>query len=85
MQTIKCGTHGEQEQTFVCRHISDSLGKGEPVGFLWNRAGGVFQAICASCNEMTEEEFIAAEPENITLLCFGCFQDAAALNGVDIA
>ena len=85
MQSIKCGTHGIQEQTFVCRHIIESLKDGEARGFVWNRADGVFEAICSDCNDLSEDEFAAAAPENINPLCFGCFQDAAALNGVDIA
>jgi len=85
MTTIKCGTHGKQEETFVCRHIIETLKDGEARGFHWNRADGVFQAICTACNELSDEEFAAAEPENINALCFGCFQDAAAINGVDIA
>ncbi|MEL7485865.1 MAG: hypothetical protein AAGJ87_01475 [Pseudomonadota bacterium] len=82
---IHCGTHGRQETTFVCRHIIETLKDGEPRGFLWNVADGDFQAICEACNAMSDEEFAAAEPENINVLCFGCFRDAAEINGVVIA
>jgi len=84
MTTITCGTHGKQEQTYVCCHIIETLKDGEARGFCWNKAGDEFQAICNACNDLSDEEFAAAEPENINLLCFGCFQDAAAINGVDI-
>ena len=84
MTKIHCGTHGKQEQTYVCRHIVETVEDGQPRGFYWNKSDDEFQAICEACNNMSDEEFHAAEPENIRVLCFGCFQDAAALNGVDI-
>ncbi|MEL6371314.1 MAG: hypothetical protein AAFY84_07050 [Pseudomonadota bacterium] len=84
MTTIKCGTHGEQETTFVCVHIIETLKDGVPRGFLWNHVDGDFQAICENCNNLSEEEFYAQEAELIQLLCYGCFRDAAAINGVDI-
>ncbi len=85
MAKLQCGTHGEQDETVVCRHIIDTLQDGEPRGFVWNRADGEFQALCTACNALSDDAFAAAEAEIIRLLCFGCFQDAAALNGVDIA
>ncbi|MEM9168690.1 MAG: hypothetical protein AAGC56_03465 [Pseudomonadota bacterium] len=83
--TLTCATHGRQDKTFVCVHIVAALQCGEPVGFFWNRAGGVYQAICASCNDLTPEEFAAAEADIVRELCFGCFRDAAELNGAVIA
>ena len=83
-QTITCGTHGKQERTFVCKHIIETLQDGEARGFCWNKADGDFQAICTACNDLSENEFHAIEEDNISLLCFGCFQDAAAINGIDI-
>ncbi|MEO0398922.1 MAG: hypothetical protein AAF224_05805 [Pseudomonadota bacterium] len=85
MTKIKCGTHGEQPRTFVCVHIIETLKDGEPRGFFWNNPDGEFQAICAACNDLSEEEFYAQEEELVEELCFGCFQDAAAINGIDIA
>ena len=35
--SVTCGTHGKQPQTFVCRHIIESLKSGEPKGFWWSR------------------------------------------------
>lgn len=85
MTKIRCGTHGKQDETFVCRHIIDAVKEDEPRGFHWNVADGVYQALCTDCNNMSDDEFAAAEADIIATLCFGCFQDAAALNGVDIA
>ena len=81
---ITCGTHGKQDTTYVCNHIVDSLKDGEACGFVWNKADGDFQALCAACNDMTDEEFAERQADIISMLCFGCFQDAAALNGIDL-
>ena len=84
-ERIKCGTHGEQDKTFVCQHIIETLKDGEPRGFHWNQSDGAFEAICEACNNLTPEEFAATAQENINTLCFGCFADAAAINGIDIS
>lgn len=81
---ITCGTHGRQDTTFVCLHIIQSIQKGEGCGFWWNKVDGDFQALCTACNDLTEQEFFAREADIINVLCFGCFQDAASLNGIDI-
>ena len=83
MKLISCGTHGKQPETFVCKHIVETVKDGEPRGFYWNYADGAFEAVCAKCNELTLEE-AAAEPNLIQSLCYGCFRDAAAINGVEI-
>jgi len=82
---IRCGTHGKQDETYVCKHIIASIAEDKPQGFHWNMADGVYQAICTACNDLSEEAFAAVEADIISTLCFGCFQDAAALNGADIA
>ncbi len=84
MTRIRCGTHGEQDETFVCVHIVESLKDGEARGFVWNVSDGVFEALCETCNDLSEAEFAARQHEIVARLCFGCFQDAAALNGVEI-
>jgi len=82
---IKCGTHGKQETTFVCAHIIQSLKDGEERGFCWNKSDGDFQALCSVCNDLSEDEFQKIQADIVNALCFGCFQDAAALNGIEIA
>lgn len=83
--TVTCGTHGEQPQTFVCVHIIESLKSGEPAGFWWSREpDGTYDAVCSACNALSQEAFDALGPKNIKTLCLGCFEDAAALNEVDI-
>ncbi len=82
---LTCATHGAQDETFVCVHIIKTLKDGEPRGFWWGNHDGVFEAICSACNDLSEEDFLAQGPDIIAPLCFGCFCDAAAMNGVDIA
>lgn len=84
MALITCDTHGKQEQTFVCQHVIDTLNDGEPRGFHWNKSGDTYQAICSGCNAMTDEEFAKAESEIIAVICLGCFEEAAAVHGVDL-
>lgn len=83
--TLECDAHGRQPRTFVCVHIIESLKTGEPKGFWWGRGeDGTFDAVCSDCNALSQEAFEALGPDNIALLCLGCFEDAAALNGVEL-
>lgn len=84
MTKITCSTHGRQDETFVCKHIIESLASGEARGFFYSYSDGAFEAVCASCNDLGPEEAMAREPDLIQTLCYGCFRDVAALNGVDI-
>ncbi len=84
MAKLICDTHGEQNQTLVCVHVIATLQDGEPRGFHWNQSDGDYQAICSDCNELTPEQFLAAEEEIVRELCFGCFEEAAALHGIDL-
>ncbi|MBI1392331.1 MAG: hypothetical protein GC152_06260 [Alphaproteobacteria bacterium] len=81
---LTCGSHGEQDVTYVCRHVIETLKDGEPRGFWWNFADGAFEAVCAACNDLTEAEAKEQGPDLVQPLCYGCFRDAAALNGVDL-
>ena len=82
---IKCGTHGRQPLTYVCRHIIDGLKTGAPKGFWWSRSeDGVWDAVCNECNALGQAEFDALGPGNIGVICLGCFEDAAALNDVEL-
>lgn len=48
--TIKCPSHGTQEQTFVCCHIVAALDTGEKVGFFWSSEPRG-DAWCAACEQ----------------------------------
>lgn len=83
--SINCDTHGRQPQTFVCVHIIEGMKSGEATGFWWSRSeDGVWDAICSECNALSQEAFDALGPSNIAAICLGCFEDAAALNEVEL-
>jgi hypothetical protein len=83
--SVTCGTHGEQPQTFVCVHIIESMKNGEAKGFWWSRGeDGVWDAVCDVCNGLSQEAFDALGPGNIGVICLGCFEDAAALNEIEL-
>lgn len=81
---VNCSVHGRQDLAYVCRHIVATLDDETPSGFFWNFVDGAFEAVCESCNAMTEAEAMAQGPGLISAVCFGCFRDAAAINGVDL-
>jgi len=84
LPSVTCGTHGEQPQTFVCVHIVDAVKAGEPSGFWWSRGeDGIWDAVCDNCNNLSQAAFEALGPDNIKVICLGCFEDAAALNEIE--
>lgn len=86
LSTLHCNTHGIQPETIVCVHIIESIGLGEPLGFWWTRGDdGRLDAVCSACNALSQPEFDRLGAENIKGLCLGCFEDAAVLNGVELA
>lgn len=54
-ETVVCHDHGEQEQTFVCRHLVSALRTGENVGFYWS-GDHRGDAWCAACEEVRIRE-----------------------------
>lgn len=83
---INCDTHGRQPETFVCVHIIEAVRSGEPKGFWWSRSeDGVWDAVCDGCNKLNQDAFDRLGPDNIKIICLGCFEDAAALNDVELA
>jgi len=82
---VTCGTDGRQPQAFVCVHIIESIREGEAAGFWWSRGpAGVWAAVCDQWNGLSQAEFDALGPDNIGVICRGCVEDAAALNGVEV-
>jgi hypothetical protein len=84
---IDCCEHGQQEATFVCQHIVETLKDGKARGFWWSSEQDVKRpdAWCHECNdkvkatdwEWTEEN---AEFANIQLLCGKCYDNAKELS-----
>ena len=82
---VECSTHGSSVPAFVCVHILETLSDLEPRGFEWSvDEDGEYQASCAHCRSLSEEEWDEQASKVIRLLCFGCFVRAAELNGVQL-
>ncbi len=87
MPTVKCSIHGEQEETFVCQHIVQSLEENTPYGFWWASDSNQARpdAWCTYCNELLAkaggewtDEILAIT--QVKLLCAICYDHAKAMN-----
>jgi hypothetical protein len=87
-EIAKCEEHGTQEETFVCKHLRQSLRTGEKVGFYWaSEPRG--DAWCEACEQVRLAEGGATGDWNerseafaqITILCGLCYDRVRALNG----
>jgi hypothetical protein len=84
---VRCATHGEDQATYVCRHIVESLDTGNAVGFHWPAdSGGNSRpdAWCWECNEVCRSEGgewteAALQFVQVTVLCGGCYDRAKAI------
>ena len=84
---VKCATHGEEQATYVCRHIVDSLDTGKAVGFYSPAdSAGLSRpdAWCWECNEICRSEGgewteTALEFVQVTVVCGGCYDRARAV------
>jgi hypothetical protein len=86
---VVCRTHGEQRETFVCKHIVETLHDRRPRGFFWAGGDGDGDE-CAWCAECEDKRIAAGEEwtdeltndMGIALLCGSCFDTAKRINGV---
>lgn len=84
---IECALHGAQEQTFVCRHLVESLRSGEKVGFCCSSEPRGY-AWCNACEEVRIGEGGKTGEWNdrseafakVTLLCGACYDEIRKLN-----
>jgi hypothetical protein len=83
---IKCHVHGWQDETFVCRHIMESLHTGVPVGFHWSAesTGPHPDAWCSACESARVEAGGDWTPKveerlGIKLLCGACYDHAKSI------
>ena len=84
---VYCSEHGQQEETFVCQHIVETLKDKKPRGFFWSSSQNIKRpdAWCYDCNtrvkamdgEWTED---IEKHANIQLLCGKCYDNAKKLN-----
>ena len=89
---VECSSHGKQQATYVCQHIVQSLRDGTPRGFLSAEPepGDVRpDSWCTACEDIVnntggewndESEAFAG----VTLLCGACYDQAKAMNEVNI-
>ena len=80
-QIVKCATHGEQQETWVCQHILAGLEGHIRVGFFWainDPTNPRPDAYCSACNERvkaTNGEWVGDALENLVpkRLCGECY------------
>ena len=80
---VECATHGDQQATFVCRHIVEGVKKRASNGFWTSHEPGNPRpdAWCTGCEarvQATGGEWTDASEAfaGVTLLCGGCYDDA---------
>ena len=85
---VRCSEHGEQEETFVCQHIVETLRDGVARGFFWSSIQTDItqpDALCSACyatvmaagGDWTPQAEAAA---GVRLLCGACYDRAKAIN-----
>src|SRR5712671_2728097 len=80
-KSIRCATHGEQQETFVCQHIAEGLKNKERVGFFWTTYDPENPrpaAWCIACEErvrQTDGEWIGEAEAHlkVKILCGACY------------
>jgi len=89
--SVECQTHGQQERTFVCQHIVQTLRDGQRRGFFWgdpDPGGTRGDAWCAQCDAMLEAaggtwtDELGAKAK-VSILCGACYDEAKRINGFD--
>ena len=87
-QLVQCGTHGETPPAYVCQHIKTSLEDGQPRGLFWSRDDdGHFNGYCDECDSFRESHGGEWNDQTeafagMLLICEGCFQRVAEMNGI---
>src|SRR3954453_2990039 len=83
---INCVQHGWQAESFVCRHIVESIRSGVPVGFHWPADSDQLHpdAWCSACDVARVEaggewNDQLNEILDIQLLCGACYVRAKAI------
>jgi hypothetical protein len=87
MNVVQCSEHGEQPETFVCRHILQSLHDRKPVGFCWPADSERERpdAWCSACHELHRADGYewmdqTLKVVGVSLLCGECYDVAKRLN-----
>ena len=86
-QIVECAEHGDQQATYVCQHIIQTLKDGIPRGF-WtsdDQENPRPDAWCSDCEEVVQEKNGEWDDESeefagVTLLCGACYDRAIEIN-----
>jgi hypothetical protein len=89
-EKIRCAEHGDQDQSFVCAHLVESLNTGLGVGFYYSSEPRG-DAWCEACEEVRVREGGVSGDwnerseafANIQLLCGACYDKVRDLNESD--
>jgi hypothetical protein len=84
MKRVRCATHGDQPQTFVCPHIVEGLANRERFGFFWSTVDPndpMPDAWCLDCENrarLTGGEWVRIALEHLQpkVLCGECYDFA---------
>lgn len=87
VRKVNCCIHGQQEETFVCQHLVESLSTGEKVGF-YSAFEPRGDAWCSMCETVRVKEGGKSGDWNdkseafadIKLLCGSCYDQIRELN-----
>ena len=82
MSEVNCAEHGPQQETFVCRHLVESLYSRKPVGF-FSSGESRGDAWCSRCEELRIREGgesggwtdASSRKAGIQLLCGACYDE----------
>jgi len=87
-ESVHCRQHGQQQATFVCQHIAQSLRTNAGAGFFMANDPGNPRpdAWCAACERKVSEtggEWTEASNAfaQVTMICGRCYDRARMLNG----
>ncbi len=84
LEKIRCGIHGEQQETYVCQHIAIGLHEKTRVGFFWPKSSPENSrpdAWCKECEhrvQKTNGEWVGEAEAHLKpkILCGACYDIA---------
>ena len=89
MRVVTCDEHGEQQPTFVCQHIVQTIRDKQPRGFWTADSDQQFpNAWCTECEGRVQAAGCEWTDEvesylRVTMVCAACYEQARRLNCQD--
>lgn len=86
MKVVTCDEHGEQEATFVCQHLVQTIRDKRPRGFWTSDSDQKFpDAWCTECEHRVQAADCEWTDEveshlKVTMVCSACYEQARRLN-----